>query len=179
MELMDAILQRRSIRKYKNEDIPVKKLEQILQAGLLAPSSRNLRPCRLVLIRDRNTLEKLSGVKKTGGAMLTECNAAIAVLADSEKADTWIEDSSIALAYMNLMAASLEVGSCWCQIHLRATASGKDAEAAVREILSASERFRIVGILALGIPLEAAAPHSLGEADLGDVLEWPTQTGLE
>ena len=42
MELMDVILKRRSIRKYTGEDIPEETLRQILQAGLLSPTSRNL-----------------------------------------------------------------------------------------------------------------------------------------
>ena len=84
---------------------------------------------------------------------------------NTQKADTWIEDSSIALSYMNLMAASLEIGSCWCQIHLRTTAAGKDAEEAVREVLSIPDECRIVGILALGIPSAQLEPHTLDEAD--------------
>ena len=44
MELTDIILKRRSVRKYKDEAIPEETLKKILQAGLLAPTSRNLKP---------------------------------------------------------------------------------------------------------------------------------------
>ena len=169
MELMDIILKRRSIRKYKNDDIPEEKLEKILQAGLLALTSKNRKPCEFVVVRDAETLLKLSKAKSGGAEMLSGCGCAVVVLGDSEKADTWIEDSSIALAYMDLMAAEQGIGSCWCQMHLRSSSDGKDAEANVRDILSLSEKYRIVGILSLGIPESEATPHTLDEADFTKV----------
>lgn len=172
MELMDAILSRRSIRKYKDEDISEEKIEKILQAGLLAPTSRNLKPCEFVIVRDKDILGRLSKIKKYGGGMLAKCNVTIVVIGDSEKSDTWIEDSSIALSYMNLMAASLGVGSCWCQIHRRSSLMGKDAEEAVREILSLAEKYRIVGVLSLGIPDEEVKPYTLEDADFTKVHGW-------
>ena len=50
MELMDIILKRRSVRKYLEEPIPEDKLEKILQAGLLAPTSRNLKPWEFYVV---------------------------------------------------------------------------------------------------------------------------------
>lgn len=172
MELMDAILNRRSVRKYNDEDIPEEKIKQILKAGLLAPTSMNRKPCEFVVVRDKETLGKLAKAKKAAAGMLAECNTAIVVLGNCEKADTWIEDSSIALSYMNLMAAGLGVGSCWCQIHLRSSLTGKDAEENVREILSLPEKYRIVGILSLGIPAGETKPHTLEEADFAKVHGW-------
>ena len=127
MKLTDAILKRRSVRTYKNEDISKENLRKILLAGLLAPTSRNLKPCEFIVVRDKETLTKLSKSKKSGAGMLTDCNAAIVVVADSNKADTWIEDSAIALSYMDLMAVSLGIGSCWVQIYLRSAEDGTAA----------------------------------------------------
>ncbi|MBQ4523687.1 MAG: nitroreductase family protein [Lachnospiraceae bacterium] len=172
MELTDVILSRRSVRKYKDEDISEEKIKKILQAGILAPTSMNRKPCEFVVVRDKETLNKLAKSKKSGAGMLSECNTAIVVLANSEIADTWIEDSSIALSYMNLMAVNLGIGSCWCQIHLRSSATGKDAEENVREILSLSEKYRIVGILSLGIPLGEVKSQVLEEADFSKVHGW-------
>lgn len=169
MELLDAMLRRRSVRKYSQEDIPDEKLNRILQAGLLAPTSRNRRPCEFYVVKDRELLQKLSEAKAAGAAMLADCNAAIAVFGDSDKADTWIEDSSIALTCMHLAAVSEGVGSCWCQMHLRASDSGKSAEENVKEILSVPDSYRIVGILSLGLPAENVRPHTLDELDWAKV----------
>lgn len=169
MELMEIMQRRRSVRKYTGEEIPDEKLEMILQAGLMAPTSRNRRPCEFYVVKEREKLEALSRAKSSGAGMLADCAAAIAVFADSRKADTWIEDSSIALAYMNLMAVDQGVGSCWVQLHLRSDRAGADAEQNAREILGAPDHLRIVGILSLGMAAEDAAPHAAGEADMNKV----------
>ena len=54
MELLEIILKRRSVRTYTNEEIPDEKLEKILQAGLLAPTSRNRKPCEFVVVKNKN-----------------------------------------------------------------------------------------------------------------------------
>lgn len=170
-ELIDIMMQRRSIRKYTTEDIPPDKLERIVQAGLLAPTSRNRKPCEFYIIRDRNKLKELSSAKQAGGQFLADAAAAIAVFADEDKADTWVEDSSIALAYMNLMAEEQGIGSCWIQMHLRKDADNSDAEDNCRRILGAPERSRIVGILALGIPAEHREQIALDDLDMTKVHE--------
>lgn len=166
MDLLKTLLRRRSIRKYTEDAIPEEKLNKILQAGMLAPTSRNRRPCEFYVVQNREILRKLSAAKATGAGMLADCDTAIAVFGDTEKADTWIEDCSIALTCMHLMAAAEGVGSCWCQMHLRASAEGKDAEETVKELLYVPESYRIVGILSMGMPAQKPEPHTLDE------LEW-------
>ena len=165
MDVLEVMLQRRSIRKYTGEDIPEDKLEKILQAGLLAPTSRDRRPCEFYPVRDRETLTALSSAKAAGAAMLKDAAAAIVVFADQDKADTWVEDSSIALTYMMLMAVDQGLGSCWVQMHLRESADGNDAEDNIRKIMSVPDNYRTVGVLSLGIPAEERAPNELSELD--------------
>lgn len=172
MDTMETILHRRSTRKYTKEPVPEEKLKKILLAGLLAPTSQNRKPCEFYVIRNQETLEQLSRTKKFGAAMLKECTAAIAVFADSAKADTWMEDASIAMSYMNLEAVDQGVGVCWCQICFRSSLFGKDAEESVRKILNiANDHQRIVGILALGMPAEEPQPHTEQDADWNKVHE--------
>ncbi len=165
MPLMETILRRRSVRKYSSRPVPEESLKKILEAGLLAPTSMNRKPCEFYVVKDRGILEELASSKSSGAGMLPGCGAAIAVFADSQKADTWTEDCSIALSYMNLMAAQENIGSCWVQIHLRSKEDGTDAEDAVRKIFALPERFRIVGLLALGVPDSLPAPHTMDDID--------------
>lgn len=129
----------------------------------------NRKPCEMIVVRDKVTLVQLSQTKSAGANMLADCSAAVVVIADERKADTWIEDSSIALAYMSLMATDQGVGNCWCQIHLRTTSEGRDAEDAVRQLLSLAKEYRIVGILALGMAKSELPPHTWEEADFTKV----------
>ncbi len=150
MEFQQLIKKRKSIRTYA--DIPISQdvLNHILQVGELAPTSRNLKPCTFHLVQEREVLRKLSKAKKAGAAFAAAAAAAIVVAADSEKADTWIEDSSIAMTYMMLAAEEQNLGCCWVQTHLRKDENGRDAEENVREILGLPEKYRVVGFLALG-----------------------------
>ena len=152
MSIRSTLLSRKSIRTYSGEHIPDDVLNEILSAGLLAPSSRNLKPCLFTVVRSREILAELSRAKAAGGAFLRDADAAVVVSADAELADTWAEDCSIALTCMHLAAAEAGVGSCWVQIHLRRDRDGGDAEENVRRILGLEQRFRTVGILSLGMP---------------------------
>lgn len=163
MELLDLMLKRRSIRKYTGEAIPEEKLQKVIQAGLAAPTSRNQRPWEFYVVRDRKTLKKLSTAKAAGGAFLEGADAAIIAASDSLKADTWIEDDSIAMSFMHLMATEQELGSCWIQIHLRKTAEGTSAEDSVRQILGLPDHMGIVGILALGVPAQEPPAYAVGD----------------
>jgi nitroreductase len=170
-DLMNTILNRRSVRKYTGEEIPEKKLRAVLQAGLLAPTSMNKKPCQFYVIKDREVLKKLSKAKKVGAGFLSDAAVGIAVFADSDKSDAWVEDCSVAMSYMNLIAAEQGLGSCWCQMHLRSTPTGKDAEENVRKALDVPDHYRIVGVLALGIPGQTVKPHTPDEIDYSRVYE--------
>ena len=154
MDLLDLMLKRRSVRKYTDEEIPNEKMNKILQAGLLAPTSRNLKPCNFLVIENKETLKKISESKAFGASFVKDANKAIAVIANS-----------IALAFMHLMAAEQDIGSCWIQIHLRKSKLGKSSEDLVRDILGIDNYFRIVGILALGIEDGHMEAYSLDDID--------------
>lgn len=165
MELFEAMQKRRSVRRYTGEPITAEQIDRLLAAGLLAPSSRNQKPCELIAVQEKGLLEKLSHTKAAGSSMLKDAAAAIVVIADSEKSDVWIEDASIMLTYLHLAATDLGLGSCWIQCRNRKTAADGDSEVYVRESLSIPERYRIVGILSLGSVEEAPAPHTFDEID--------------
>ena len=164
MTLIDTMLKRRSTRKFNNEKITKEELEKILQAALLAPTSMNRKPCNFLVVERRETLEDLSKCKNHGADLIAGADKAIVVIADTMIADTWCEDSSIALTYMHLMAAELNIGGCWVQVHLR-DKDGIDAEEVVRDIVKIDEHYRIVGILALGHSDDIPNPHTLDDID--------------
>ena len=117
--MLDLILKRRSVRQYLKKEVEETVLKDILSAGLLAPTGMNKKPCRFYVIKKKEILEALSTVKPAGAAILKEAPVAIAVVVDEERTDTWVEDSSIALSFMQLEAADKNLGSCWVQIRLR------------------------------------------------------------
>lgn len=119
MELMETILNRKSIRKYSGEEVSDVALHDIIQAGLLAPSSRNLRPVELITVSDKAVLKQLARAKTAGSGMLEGASCAVVVAGNSEKSDVWVEDCSIAMTYMMLRATELGVANCWVQCRNR------------------------------------------------------------
>ena len=163
MNLLKLLLKRRSIRKYTKESIPEDKLEKILQAGLLSFSGRNLKPWEFVVVKDKQVLQKLSQSRKAGAGMLADADCAIVVWGDTTKTDTWIEDCSIAMTFMHLMATELGVGSCWIQGHLRDASDTVTTEEYVRNLLHVPNNYKLAAILSLGMPQTEEKPYTVDE----------------
>ena len=164
MSLIDVMFKRRSTRKFNDENISKDELDLILKSALLAPTSMNRKPCNFMVVERTETLKELSKSKDHGADLISGADKVIVVVADTLVADTWIEDSSIALAHMHLMATELGLGSCWVQIHLRSK-GGKDSEEIVRDVLKIDNHYRIVGILAIGHSDNIPKAHDLKDID--------------
>ena len=159
--ILQAMQQRRSVRRYTDEKIPEDKMNKILQAGILAPSSRAFYAWKAIVVEDKETLEKLAACKDMGAEMLAGAAAAIVVLGDRGKSDVWVEDASIVMTYMHLMATEQNLGSCWIQCRLRKKnedGAEKTCDDKLREILGYGEDFEAEAILSLGFP--AAFPKN-------------------
>lgn len=163
MNLLDIMKKRRSIRQYTSDPIPSDTLMQILEAGLLSPSSRGRRPWEFLVIEDKDMLKKISGCRVGSAKMLEHAAAAILVLADPLTSDVWIEDCSIAMAQMHLMADSLGIGSCWIQARLRKAPDGSPTTEYLRRLLHFPDHFEAEAILSLGIPEQHPEPHEISE----------------
>lgn len=169
MELIQIMKNRRSVRKYTGGKIPEDKLNLILQAGLLAPSSKNIRPVEFVVVEDNNALEKLSKSKPAGAGMLSGASCAVVVIGDTRKADAWVEDCSLAMGYMLLMAENLGIAACWVQERLRKTLLQKDSGAYIKEFLAIPDYYEVEAILSLGIPQKTEVPRAWNETEQGKI----------
>ena len=70
MSFLDLLKHRRSIRQYKEEAVSKEALEAIVEAGLLSPSGRNIRPWELIVVQKKETLEKMSECRVGSAKML-------------------------------------------------------------------------------------------------------------
>lgn len=166
MELLEVMQKRRSVRIYTGEVVSEEDVTCILQAGLLSASGKAIRPWEFIVVRNKETLKSMSRCRVAGSQMLEAADCAIVVLGDEEKSDVWVEDCSVAMANMHLMADSLGVGSCWIQGRLREAPGGRTTEAYLRELLEFPENYRLEAILSLGMP-----QNHPGAYELGDLLE--------
>ena len=120
----DLIKNRRSMRKFSDEDLTQDEVVALLKAALMSPSSKRSNCWQFVVVDDKEMLERLSHCKEMGAAFLKDAALAIVVLADPLASDVWIEDAAIASLMIQLQAEDLGLGSCWIQVRERYTAEG-------------------------------------------------------
>lgn len=156
--LHDLLIRRHSIRRYTEEAISAEDVTTILEAALLAPSSKSVRPWQFVLVENKDDLKRLSECKANGARPIANCALAVVVCADPSKSDMYLEDVSIAAAYMQLQATALGLGACWIQVRNRFTVDGEDGETIVREVLGIPENIVVECIITIGHPDEERRP---------------------
>lgn len=162
MSLIEMMENRRSVRAFNNEPVTDDELNKILQAAMLAPNGKGLKPWSFVTIRDEKALRDLVNCRKGGAKMLETATAAIAVYSDSDVTDTFIEDSSLVMGWMHLMASDLGLGSCWLQLRLRpSNEEGVSAEEFVNRRLDAPNNQKVEALLVMGHIDEAPTAHEL------------------
>ena len=115
MELVDAIKKRVSVRDYQEKEVDIELLKELVYAAMEAPSGKNLRPLRYVIVTEKSTLEK---VKSVSPYSHYNAPAAILVIADTRKSATlWVDDGGAATEHILLRAVDLGLGTVWCGMH--------------------------------------------------------------
>ena len=156
--MYQKLLERRSVRKYKPEQITEELLDAVLEAGLYAPTAKNNQKPVMVAVRDKETRDLLSRINAEIMDVETDpfygAPCVIVVLADPEM-PTWIDDGSLVLGNMLNAAHALGLGSCWIN-RARQTFDRPEGKALL-EKWGLPERYRGVGNCILGYADEAPA----------------------
>lgn len=119
MNLIDLIISRRSIRKYKKQKISKESIDKILKSAMYAPSAMNLQPWHFIVFDNKEIFEKIISVIPHA-EMIRNADKCILVCGDSskEKNESWlIQNCSAAIQNILLASHSLGIGSCWIAIH--------------------------------------------------------------
>ena len=150
MSLLDVILNRRSIRRYENKEIPKDVLDKIVEAGRQSPSAANRQPYRFVIVTDSEIKKELKGLVsrflKDAPVVIVGCANPKALLTGK-----WATvDTTIALENMALAAWSLGIGSCWI---------GSFNEEKTKELLKIPEDWKVVALVTFGYPAEQPKPR--------------------
>ena len=104
MEFKKVIESRRSVRKFSPVEVSSEVLMDIVNQALTAPSSRNMRTTRFIIVDDKPTLERLADMRDYGSAFMKDAPAAILVAADTTKTDLWRENCAISATFLQLAA---------------------------------------------------------------------------
>ena len=151
-ETLQVLKTRRSIRKYKPEQITDAELNAILEAGTWAPTAMGMQSPLMVVVQDAETISYLSKMNaevmgKPGTDPFFGAPTVVVVFADGTTGN-WLKDGSLVMGNLMNAAASLGVGSCW--INRAMEVFDKEEGKALLRKWGIDEKYRGVGHCILG-----------------------------
>ena len=166
-EVLNCLETRRSCRAYRPEQVPEEALQEILRAGLYAPSGMGRQSVKLLVVQDPAAIAAL---ERLNGGVLGSPEAhpfygapVVCVVFADTNVNTWVEDGSLVIGNMMAAAHSLGLGSCW--IH-RARQEFESAEGkALMKKWGVSENYAGIGHCILGYAAQEPAPAKPRKAD--------------
>lgn len=173
MNVYQAILKRRSIRKFQQKKIPLGILKKLVNAGRLAPSAGNLQPVEYIIVNDKEKCQEVFfctrwAIYLADGTPSESYrpNAYIVVLLNRNKPTHALSlaDCSAAIENILLLAVETGLGSCWI---------GSLDRDKLREVLKVPRHCEIDSVIALGYPIQ----KSKIERFKGDVKYWRCRQG--
>lgn len=152
MELREALLKRRSVRKFTNQVVSDEYIDELLHAAMSGPSACNKTPWDFYVVKKPEVLEQLRDAAHyscidAGLAIVVAGNLSRAL--PMQLAPFWIQDCSAATENILLRAVDLGLGAVWCGIHPQ-----KRAEKKVSDALGLSPKQIPLNIIYIGYPAE-------------------------
>ncbi|MDL2298827.1 nitroreductase family protein [Synergistaceae bacterium OttesenSCG-928-D05] len=153
------ILSRRSIRRYDaDKEVPQEMRRILVECACAAPSAHNFKPWHFILIDEREKLNAIADAHPYG-KMLKTATLAIAVCGEAKDEDRdlsyWEEDCAAAMQNILLAANALSLGSVWLGVRHAPNA----LEDRIKALCDIPEDIALMGIAAIGFPMETKDPH--------------------
>ena len=159
---MNSIFTRRSVRTFKEQEVEQEKIEQLLRAGMQAPSAMNQQAWEFLVVHGKENLVKLAEFNPYAGC-LKGANFAIVVLGNSNKMKSstkWEQDLGAVTQNIELQAVELGLGSVWL-----GTAPDPVRMAFIRQLYNLEESLLPYSVIAVGYPKNENANHFVDRYD--------------
>lgn len=152
MEVMDAILKRRSIRAFTNEPVPNEAVERLLEAARWAPSGGNRQSWRFIEVRDPRRLDM---IKMFSAGLKGDPTLIIVICATVSEPMNLLD---LGMASENIMLEAIELGLGSCAI-------ASYSEEPVKKLLEIPADMELVLLLSMGYPDESPTPRPKKQLD--------------
>lgn len=146
---MKEIFNRRSIRKFQDKPVEQDKIDQLLRAAMQAPSAGNQQPWEFIVVKEKDTLQKLSEMTPYSKPA-KEAPMAFILLADTRNLrhpSFWQQDLSAALENLLIEAVHLNLGTVWMGV-----ATNEAAEKFLTDMYQLPDYIRPFALVAVGYP---------------------------
>ena len=154
MELKKILAERRSTRKFTDRKVEPEVTDRILEAALTAPSSRNSRSTRIMVVSNSETLAAISEMRDYGSAFVKNAPLAFVIAGDTSATDLWRENCAIAATILQLACVDEGLASCWVHVdgrpQLKDEPDGKQAVDRLRSLLPLPEEWNVLCVVAAG-----------------------------
>lgn len=162
MEFKDIIRKRRSVRKFQPHPVSRDVVDRIVGAALGAPSSRNSRSTRFLIVDDPDVVARMAAMRDYGAAFMKGAPCAVVVLGDTSATDLWRENAAIAATILQLACVDEGLASCWVHVdgrpRLKDAPDGESAADYLRTFLPVPEGCEPLCAIALGYSDFTPAP---------------------
>ncbi|MCK4853391.1 MAG: nitroreductase family protein [Bacteroidales bacterium] len=149
--VIDAILKRRSIRRYSGKPVDKSEIILLLKAGMYAPSARNEQPWHFIVIDKRDLLDRIREVHPYA-SMLSGAALAILVCGDENlelSKGYWSVDCSASTQNILLAAHALGLGAVWLGVYPR-----QERQDGIRKIFDLPAHIHPFSLISIGHPAE-------------------------
>ena len=151
MDALNAILSRRSIRKYTAQPVSEEMVRELLEAAMAAPSAGNEQPWHFVVMDDREILDAIPRFHPYS-RMLEEAPMAILVCGDLELQKYegyWVQDCSAATENLLIAAQAKGLGAVWLGVY-----PIEERVAGFRNLLGVPDHVIPFALISIGYPAE-------------------------
>ena len=174
MDIYEVIKKRRSIRRFKQDEIPLRILEKLVDAARFAPSGGNIQPWEFIIVNDKELLDKVFETLAWAGYIAPEGTppegkrpTAYIVALQNTKLSPFTPTHDMAAAVENILLVATEegLGSCWI---------GSVKRKKLAEILNIPSDYHIDSVIALGYPDETSVIEEYKDS----IKYWKDEKGI-
>lgn len=151
MQFYDVVKKRKSIKKYKTNELDREKLLKVIDAAMMSPSWKNETPYKFILIDKDIIKQNIANtiINKSSAAAAAVLNAPMTAIivaepgasGNMEGKDYYLVDSAIAMEHFILAATEEGYGTCWI---------GSFDEKKIKELLAIPDNMRVVALTPIG-----------------------------
>lgn len=169
MDIFEAILKRRSIRKYTDKKIPDFLIQDLLKAAMYAPSAMNYQSWQFIVINERQKLEDILKII-SHAEMLKSAQAAILICGDlnlDKNIDYLQQNCSAATQNLMLWAHGVGLGTCWIGVY-----PVKEIVIGLQKLFNLPENVIPISLVSIGYPAENPLPDERFKAEKIHYNKW-------
>ncbi len=169
MDTMQAILTRRSVRKYTDQPVTPELVETFLRAAMHAPSAINQQPWQFVVLDDPALLARIPDVNPYA-SMAAHAPLGILICGDlslEKSPDYWVQDCAAATQNLLLAVHAHGLGAVWTGIYPRT-----ERVASYRALLDLPEHIIPFAFIVIGYPAQEPAPQDRYRAERVHQNKW-------